>query len=168
MASKRTPAAAIALGGILAAAAVVIMSLVGMIPINTYVVPVLCMVLLQLVLKNCGKRVAWAWYAAVSVLGLLMCPDKEAAAVFAALGYYPILKPWLDRRKWKWLWKLLYFNAVTLLMYWALMYVLGMEHLLAEFSGMGLWLTVLTLLLGNVTFVLVDRLLGMRLVKRKK
>lgn len=157
-----------ALGGILAAAAVVIMSLVGMIPINTYVVPVLCMVLLQLVLKNCGKRVAWAWYAAVSVLGLLMCPDKEAAAVFVILGYYPILKPWLDRRKWKWLWKLLYFNAVTLLLYWALMYALGMEQLLAEFSGMGLWLTVLTLLLGNVTFVLIDRLLGMRLVKRKK
>ena len=124
-----------ALGGILAAVAVVIMNLVGLIPVNTYVVPVLCMVLLQLVLKNCGKRVAWAWYAAVSILGLLMCPDKEAAAVFAALGYYPILKPWLDRRKCKWLWKGLLFNTVILSLYWLLMHVMGMTELAEDMQG---------------------------------
>ena len=50
MANKRTPATVMALGGILAALAVVIMSLGGMIPVATYVVPVLCMLLLQVVL----------------------------------------------------------------------------------------------------------------------
>lgn len=149
-----------ALGGILAAVAVVIMNLVGLIPVNTYVVAVLCMILLQLVLKNCGKRVAWAWYAAVAILGLLMCPDKEAAAIFLAIGYYPILKPWLDRRKLKWLWKALLFNAVILLIYWLLMNLMGMTELAAEFSELGLWMTVLTLLLGNVTFFMLDKLLG--------
>ena len=168
MASKRTPASVIALGGILAALAVVIMSLGGMIPVATYVVPVLCMVLLQVVLKNCGKRIAWAWYGAVTILGLLLCPDKEAAAVFTALGYYPILKPKLDRAKGKWLWKALLFNGVTLVLYWLLMNVLGMTQLSEEFAEMGKWMTVVTLLLGNVTFIMVDRLLGMRLIRKRK
>ena len=148
-----------ALGGVLAALAVVIMSLGGMIPVATYVIPVLCMALLQVVLKSCGRRVAWAWYGAVAILGLMMCPDKEAAAVFAALGYYPILKPRLDRMRWKWLWKGLLFNGVTLALYWLMMNLLGMAELAAEFAEMGKWLTLLTLLLGNLTFFLVDRML---------
>ena len=121
MQSKRTPASVIALGGVMAALAVVIMSLGGLIPVATYVCPMLCALLLQLVLKLCGSRIAWAWYGAVAILGLLMSPDKEAAAVFVFLGYYPIVKPWLDRRRAKWLWKGLLFNGATLLMYWLLM-----------------------------------------------
>ena len=151
-----------ALGGILAALAVVIMNLGGLIPVATYVCPLLCMVLLQMVLKACGSRMAWAWYGAVVILSLLMAPDKEAAAVFTGLGYYPIVKPSLDRAKGKWLWKLLLFNGVTLVMYWLLMNLFGMAQLAAEFSEMGTVLTIVTLLLGNVTFLLLDRLLGMR------
>ena len=76
-----------ALGGIFAALAVVIMNLGGLIPIATYVCPALCMVLLSLVHRACGGRVAWAWYGAVAILSLLLSPDKEASAVFAFLGY---------------------------------------------------------------------------------
>ena len=47
----------------------------------------------QAVLKTCGVRIAWAWYGAVAILSLLLAPDKEAAAVFAFLGYYPIVTP---------------------------------------------------------------------------
>ena len=156
-----------ALGGVLAALAVVIMNLGGMIPVATYVIPVLCMLLLQVVLAKCGRRIAWAWYGAVAILGLLMCPDKEAAAVFAALGYYPILKPKLDRMRGKWLWKALLFNGVTLLLYWLLMSVMGMAELAAEFAEMGKWMTVLTLMLGNLTFFMVDRMLTKLKIKMK-
>ena len=162
MQSKRTPAASIALGGVLAAVAVVIMSLGTLIPVATYVCPMLSALILQLVLKTCGRRIAWGWYVAVSILSLLMAPDKEAAAVFLALGYYPILKPGLDRRKGKWLWKLLFFNAVILLTYWLLMHLFGFDQLSAEFSEMGILLTVVMLLLGNVTFFLLDKLLEKR------
>lgn len=168
MASKRTPAVVMALGGVLAALAVVIMNLGGMIPVATYVIPVLCMLLLQVVLAKCGIRIAWAWYGAVSILGLLMCPDKEAAAVFLALGYYPILKPGLDRTKGKWLWKILLFNGVTLVLYWLMMNLLGMAELAAEFAEMGKWLTLLTLLLGNLTFFMVDRMLTKLQIKMKR
>ena len=159
MPSKRTPAANIALGGILAALAVIIMSMGTLIPIATYVCPMLCCLMLQLVLKICGGRIAWAWYGAVSLLSLLMAPDKEAAAVFLAIGYYPIVKPRLDRRKGKWLWKGLFFNAVILILYWLLMHIFGFDQLAAEFADMGMILTAVMLLLGNVTFFLLDKLL---------
>ena len=77
----------------MAALALVIMNMVGLIPIATYICPSLCMVLLSVVLKLCGKRIGWAWYGAVAILSVLMAPDKEAAAIFAVLGYYPIIKP---------------------------------------------------------------------------
>jgi len=159
MRSKPTPAANIALGGVLAALAVVIMSLGTLIPVATYVCPMLCALILQLVWKLCGSRTAWAWYGAVSILSLLLAPDKEAAAVFLALGYYPILKPKLDRRKGKWLWKVLFFNGVILAIYWLMMHLFGFDQLAAEFTEMGVLLTAVMLILGNVTFFLLDTLL---------
>lgn len=156
-----------ALGGVLAALSVVIMCLGGLIPLATYVCPMLCALLLKTVLQLCGSRVAWAWYGAVAILSLLMGPDKEAAAVFTFLGYYPILKPKLDRMKLKWLWKLLLFNAAILAMYWLLIHLFGMAQVAAEFSEMGTALLIVTLILGNVCFVLLDKLLGMKLRGRK-
>ena len=150
----------IALGGMLAALAVVLMTMGGMIPVATYVVPMLCMLILKLVASACGRRIAWAWYGAVSLLGLLLCPDKEAAAVFAALGYYPIVKPGLDRCKFSWLWKGLLFNGSILLLYWLLLNILGMKDLVQEFAGMGMAMTAGLLVMGNVVFVLLDQLLS--------
>ena len=51
MQSKKTPASAVALGGVLAALAVVIMCLGTLIPIATYVCPAICMLLVQVVTK---------------------------------------------------------------------------------------------------------------------
>lgn len=155
-----------ALGGVLAALAVVIMCLGTLIPVATYVCPMLCCMILELVRKTCGNRVAWAWYGAVTILGLLMAPDKEAAAVFGALGYYPIIKQKLDRTKGTWLWKLLYFNTVILALYWLLVHLFGFDRLTAEFAEMGILMTVLTLSLGNVTFFLLDRVLEKKFRKR--
>lgn len=167
MASKRTPAGVVALGGVLAALAVVIMSMGTLIPVATYVCPMLCAILLQVVLKTCGSRIAWAWYGAVAVLSLLLAPDKEAAAVFVFLGYYPIVKPRLDQARLSWLWKALLFNGATLLLYWLLMHLLGMAQLAAEFAEMGAAMTAVLLVLGNITFFLLDRLLGIGPQKRK-
>ena len=167
MASKRTPASLAALGGMLAALAVVIMSMGTLIPVATYVCPMLCAVLLQVVLKACGSRIAWAWYGAVAVLSMLLSPDKEAAAVFVFLGYYPILKPRLDRARLPWLWKGLLFNGATFLLYGLLLRFLGLEQVVSEFAEMGVAMTLLTLVLGNITFFLLDRLLGMGPKRRK-
>ena len=156
----------IALGGMMAALAVVIMALGGMIPIATFVCPMLCMLLLRFVLTICPRRIGWAWYGAVALLSLLVGPDKEAAAIFVALGYYPILKPRLDRMKWGMVLKFLLFNTVILLMYGVLIYVMGLAQIAAEFAEMGIIMAAVTLVLGNVTFYLLDDLLG-RKPKRK-
>ncbi len=158
--ARRNEAFPMALGGILAALAVVILAMGTLIPVATFVCPVLCMLLLKAVLSQCSSRTGWAWYGAVAVLGVLLAPDKEAAAVFVCLGFYPIVKPKMDSLPAKWLWKLLYFNGVILLMYWLLLNLFGMAELASEFREMGTVLTAITLLLGNVTFFLLDRLLG--------
>lgn len=155
-----------AFGGVTAALAVVIMCLGGLIPLSTYVCPMLAMMILQLVLKSCGGRIAWTWYAAVTVLCMLMGPDKEAVAVFAFLGYYPILKPKLDKLPVRWLWKGIYFNLAISLTYLVLIHLLGMAELAKEFREMGMILFAVTLVLGNVSFFLIDRVLG-RKWKRK-
>lgn len=153
---RNNEARKIALGGLMAAVAMVIMCLVGLIPVATFVCPVLCMILLCVVLRVCGRRIGWAWYGALAVLCLLMAPDKEAALVFLFIGYYPLVKPLLERYKLRWVYKLLLFNFSILLLYGATIRLFGMEQLLNEYAQMGKWLTVTTLALGNITFVLLD------------
>ena len=155
-----------ALGGMMAALALVVMCLGGLIPLATYVCPMFCAVLLMVVLKMAGRRVAWAWYGAVSILSMLLGPDKEAAAVFVFLGYYPILKPWLDQRKFSVLWKLVLFNVAIFAMYSVLIYVFGLADLMTEFEELGTVLTIVTLVLGNATLFMMDILLTL-LEKRK-
>lgn len=159
---RSDPARSMAFGGVMAALATVIMSLGGLIPVATFVCPMLAMVVLTMVLSVCGRRVAWAWYAAVAVLSLLLSPDKEAAMVFLFLGYYPIVKPKLDRWKAAPLGKLLFFNGVILLMYGLMLNVLGMEDIREEFREAGQIMTAVMLALGNLIFFLLDRLLDKR------
>ena len=163
--SRNQNAKNMALGGMLAALAVVILCMGTLIPVATFVCPMLCMMVLQVVVKLCGGRVAWAWYAAVALLGVLLAPDKEAAAVFVFLGYYPILKPRLDKLKFGPVLKLLLFNGAVLLMYWLLMNLFGMTEISAEYEELGSVMTAILLVLGNVTFYLLDKVLSMKLRK---
>ena len=162
MANSKTPAHSVALGGVLAALGVVMMCLGTLIPVATFICPMACILMAQVVLKTCGPRYGWAWYGAVAALSLLLAPDKEAAAVFVALGYYPMVKPRLERRKWPWLWKGLLFNAVILALYWLLIHLLGMEALAEEFAEAGRIMTAVMLILGNVIFFLLDQVLSKR------
>lgn len=157
----------IALGGVLAALAVTIMGLGTLIPVATFLCPALCILLQQLVARLCGSRLAWAWYGAVAILSALLAPDKEAAAVFLFLGYYPIVKPRLDRARLSWLWKGLLFNGAIGVMYWVLIGLLGLPGIGEEFSGMGIAMAAVLLVLGNATFFLLDRLLGRKLGRRR-
>lgn len=155
----RTEARKIAFGGMFAALAVVIMSLGGLIPVATFACPMLCMLLLAFVTKMCGSRIGWAWYGAVAALSLLLGPDKEAAAVFAFVGFYPIVKSRFDRMRFGLIAKLALFNALILTMYWMLIRLLGMDQIGAELAEVGTVMTAVMLLMGNVIFLLLDRVL---------
>ena len=149
----------IAFGGMMAALAVVIMCLGGLVPITTYVCPVLCCLTQYVVLRFCGKRLAWAWFAVVSILSLLLGPDKEAAMVFLAVGSYPLLKKNFERSNISVVLKFLFFNGMILLSYFAMIYLLGMQDIAQENMQFGMIGLILILLLGNVTFFLLDKLL---------
>lgn len=150
---------AMALCGVTAALAVVIGAMGGMIPVATYVIPTLQCMILQLILSACGVRFAWSWYGCVTVLNLLLCPDKEAAAMFLALGYYPIVKPKLEKLPLPLLWKMLFFLITVAAVYGLLIFVLGMDGLGQEFAELGAVLGILCAILGSVTFLLLDRIL---------
>ena len=157
---RNTPAARIALGGMLAAVAVVIMNLVGLIPVATFVCPMLCMMILTLVLRFCGRRIGWAWYGAVSILSSLLGADKEAAAIFVFIGYYPILKPMLDKLKYGGLLKCLLFNVSILSMYWLLINLFGLAQIAQEYRELGMLMTVFMLITGNFIFFMLDKILA--------
>ena len=165
---RKTSGAMVALGGVMAAVAVVIMCLGTLIPLATYVCPMLCCVLAAMILHLCGKRMAWAWYGAVALLCLLLAPDKEAAMVFLFLGNYALLKPKMDKWPLRWLWKFLWFNLAVTALYALLIFLMGMQYLLVEAQALGVLGLAITLLLGNVTFVLLDFLLSRPLFRKKR
>ena len=152
-----------ALGGMLTATAVVIMCLGSLIPVNTYVCPVLCILITRVVLERCGRRIGWCYYIATAVLSLMLAPDREAALVYAFLGYYPMIRPFFEKLGvFAWYAKLLLFTLAGGASYGMLLVVMGAGAAMSE----GWVLTLVTVLLWDALFLLTDRLLGVPLKKR--
>ena len=127
----------LALCGVLCALAVAIMAMGTILPVATYCAPVLASMTLLPVLVLCGEKLSWAMFFASAMLSLLLAPDKEAAAIFLALGYYPIVKPKLDQKPKirRWVGKFLLFNVSILAVYAVLLFVLRLDALREEFSN---------------------------------
>ena len=156
MRRKRT--AQLALAAVLCALAVTVMMLGGLIPAATFCCPMLAGFLTIPILCECGAGMALCAWAAISILSCLLGPDKEAAAIYLFLGWYPVLRPKLEklRQPLRFLLKLLIFNCAVFAVYSLLLFVLGLESLRAEFSDMGKIMLLVTLVLGNGIFILFD------------
>ena len=150
----------IALGGILAAIAVVIMCMGGLIPFATYISPMLCCLTQLLVLRLCGKRVAWTWYFVVCLLSAFLCADKEAVTVFVILGYYPMIKSMIDQLKFRSILKIAYFNFSICIGFCFFARLIGINVATVDDSEFGIIGLGVILLLGNATFLLMDKLLS--------
>lgn len=145
-----------ALCGLLTALAVVVMVLVGAIGIGTFAGPVLAMAVLLPVLEEYGAKSAALTYAAAAILGVLIVPEPELALVYAAFGWYPILRPKLNRipaRPVRLAVKVLLCITVILLLYGVLLRLLGMT---ADLMGSAPLFNLLLLVLGVFTFLLMD------------
>ena len=156
MRRKRT--AQLALAAVLCSLAVVLMMLGGLIPIATFCSPMLAGFLMIPILYECGAGMALCAYAAVAILSCLLSPDKEAAAIFLFLGWYPILRPKLQRLRQplRLVVKLLIFNCAVVLVYGLLLFVLGLDSLREEFAALSRVMLIVTLVLGNAVFLLFD------------
>ena len=151
-----------ALCGMMTALAVVVMLLGGAIPLATFCCPVLASLALIPLLLEYGRKWTLMAYAAVAALGLMLSPDKEAALLFAFLGYYPALKPALDKigsRALRVIVKLGVFNLAAGSMLLSIAFVLRMDAIVAEYTAMGVAGGILFALLANITMLLYDRML---------
>lgn len=151
-----------ALCGMMAALAVVVMLLGGVIPLATFCCPMIASLALLPILAESGRKWTLMAYAAVAALGLMLCPDKEAALLFAFLGYYPAVKPALDGIKSKLLRivaKLSVFNLAAGVMLLTVAFVLNMQAIMAEYAAMGVIGGILFALLANAAMLMYDRML---------
>lgn len=162
----------IAFCGVLAALAAVILLLGGVIPAATYCCPILAMIVLLPVLEEFGVGMAWTAYAAVSILALLLVPDKETAAVYVFFGGYPMIQPLLNRIRLRGLRlaaKLAYCNLTVFILYALLIYLFALNDVVRDFQGMSRTFFMVLLLLGNFLFLAMDLALArMRLLWKKK
>ena len=145
-----------ALCGLLTALAVVFMVLASVIGIGTFAGPLLAMIALLPLLEEYGPKTALAAYAAAAILGFLIAPELELSLVYAAFGWYPVLRPKLNRiasRPVRLLLKIVICVAVILLLYGVLLNLLGMT---ADLENAALLLNLFLLVLGAFTFLMMD------------
>ena len=139
------------------------MLLGAVIPIFMYIAPAIASFLVATVCVECGKTLAWTAYGAVSLLSLLFVPDKEVALTFVfLLGYYPLVKPKFEHIRpalLRGLCKLLLCNGGILLMYGLVLLLIPGGSISQEMRTTALAVSLTTLAMGNVAFLLYDRAL---------
>ena len=122
--------------GMAAALCVALMLLGAVIPIAMFIAPALAGFLIATVCVECGRTMALTAYAAVSLLALLFVPDKEVALIFVFLC-----------------------NAAVLAMYGLLLVLIPAGSISQELRTTAWIVTLSTLAMGNVAFLLYDRAL---------
>ena len=81
-----------AIGGILTGLSIIIL-MPTVFGIFVYALPLIASALILFSVIELGRKWAFGIYAAVSILGLLLIPNKEAVVYYVAFfGYYPIVK----------------------------------------------------------------------------
>lgn len=153
----------VAVSGMMVALAVAILLMGGVIPAATFAGPAAAGLLLIPVFAEGGQKFALGAWIAVSALSLILCPDKEAALLFAFLGWYPAMKWRLEAKlpgpKGIPV-KLLLWNLCAGVMAAMIFYVFRMDQVIAEYREMGRAMLIAFILLANVTLLIYDRLLG--------
>ncbi|MEE1057268.1 MAG: hypothetical protein UH239_08495 [Acutalibacteraceae bacterium] len=149
----------VALCGVISAISVVVMMLTAVVPVATYATPALAgMILVVLVIEtNC--KWAFASYIAVSIVSLLIVPDKEAVSLYVLFfGYYSMLKQFIEshikNRMIQLGIKILVFSVAAISIYFISINLLGIPA--EEYQIMGINIPVVFLVLGIIVFLLFD------------
>lgn len=155
---NRNRSTLVALGGVCAALSVVLMLLSSIIPLATYIAPMLAGIALLPMKEEMGAKSALLSYLSCSLLCIFLVPEKECVMMFVfLLGWYPIAKDHIDRIKYKllrFLTKLAVFNLSTFLGYYFIIKLLSMEYIIEEFGGAVL--LSITVIMGNIAFIVYD------------
>lgn len=152
MQTKRKRTRRLAISAILAALGVVMLYLGALVDVLDLSVAVLASLLCVLAVLEMGGVWPWMIYFVISILSLVLLPQKSPAVVFALFaGYYPILKAYYERmhRVLSWVLKLVHFNL-------ALTAMLFVSFLFITLPDMSPILYVATYALCNAVFVVYD------------
>jgi len=148
----------VSLGGVVAALSLVLMFLTSIIPFGTYAFPTFAGILLILLVFNLGYGYAFAVYFITAVLSFLLVTDKEAALYYTIfLGYYPIVKSFIERIKSKvvqYVIKLVLFNACMIAAFYIGILLLSVPK--DSFTLFGIYLPWVFLIAADVFFVIYD------------
>lgn len=154
----------VAFCGVMAGLMAALMLLGALIPLSTYLCPMLAGALVIPVIWELGEGSGWLLYLAVSALSMILASDKEAALLYVLLlGWYPVLRPRLmhiTKRPLRVIVKLMLFNAAVCAVYALLLFVFVSPDLQAEAADWTALLLAGMLFLGNVTFLVYDLLLA--------
>ncbi len=159
---SKLSSARMALCAMTAALAVVVMSLGSIVPFATFCCPILAMLIMVPITVECPPKLGLTLYGAIAILSLLLLGDKEVSFLFLFLGYYPILRPRLEKIRPKVLRlavKQAIFSCAVAVMYLLLIFVFRLEAVAEEFQSAGTALNAALLLMGNVVFYAFDLLL---------
>ena len=134
----RNMSRAMALCGMTAALSLVLMLLGSALALFTYACPMLVGMLLLFIREELGVKWSVTLWLAISLLAFMLVPELEMTAVFLGIfGWYPSLKPVLDKfpKILGWCGKLLLFNGAAAAVYAVLMQVMGMEDMPGSLVG---------------------------------
>ena len=145
----------IALSAVFAALSVALMALISLIPNLELALPAISGLFVAVIVIEVDKKWALGVWAAVSLLSLIVVPNKEAAIIYAVFfGYYPVLKSVLESktpRAVEYIIKVLTFAGVMTLSYFLMVKFMGIDPDLPDFLGK--WAIAS---LGIITFLLYD------------
>lgn len=98
--SEESKAFKVALGGICSAVCLLMMFCSSFFPGLSYTIPIFAGFLMVVMIVECSSGWALATYCAVSLLCIFITPNYEASLLFILfMGYYPILKIYLDKHR---------------------------------------------------------------------
>lgn len=147
-----------ALSGVIGAMGIVLMLLTSVVPFGTFAFPLFAGTLLVIIVIELGSGWALVVYVVTGIMSLLLVADKEAALYYVAfLGFYPILKGFIERIRLKfvqYLIKYAVFNACFTAAFYLSIFVFNIPR--ESFSIFGIYLPWVFLILSNMVFIVYD------------
>ncbi len=157
-----------ALSGMAVALGTVVMLLASAIPTLEYAIPAFAGFMVLFILVELDVGWAAGVYAATSLLGIFIVPNKEAVGMYVAIfGLYPIVKFFVDRlsKAVGYIIKSVFFLIMSVGVYYIMIKVFGIAAELLE--DMNKFTLPLLLVLGLAAFLVYDRAMSLIAVKYK-
>lgn len=144
----------VAMGGMVTALSLILLVAAGIVPTMEFVFTAIAGILLIVAVLDLQMKWAWGIFVAVTLLGLLLCPDKSVVIFYLFFfGHYPLVKNYIERlhsRVLQWVLKLPLFNICLILAYLVVAKLFGVSDAAMRYGYL------ITLALANVAFVLYD------------